>query len=103
MHVYYVGIKAINCGRSEPCQYKASHSIQLSKLENVTYIEISVYLFDSLLYTCFIYKSVHSNTGLPSGAIYLYSTIEIRTFSKGHSAYSHTVALFLCPIICQIY
>ena len=54
MHAYYVGIEAINCGRSKPCQYKASHSIQLSKLENVTCTEISVYLFDSLLYTYFI-------------------------------------------------
>ena len=54
MHVYYVGIKAINCGRRKPCQYKASHPVQLSKLENVTCIEISVYLFNWLLYTCFI-------------------------------------------------
>ena len=47
-----------------------------------------------------LYKNVCGDTGLPSGAIYLCSTIKILTFSKGHSAYSHTVALFLCSIIC---
>ena len=82
MHACYVGIKASNCARSKPCQYKASHSIKIGNCHLCR--NFSVFVWLAIVYL--LYKSVHSSTGLPSGVIYLYSTIEIRTFIKGHSA-----------------